>query len=327
MAISRKNTPQAPVDDNDIETQAITWVVRLTSGEISKDELSHFRAWRLADSRHEAALNEARQLWVNLGTPLEHTALNGGPLDFPANEKRRVLLRWQTMLPLTALLIAMSGLGQTWLTHWRYDQSTSVGEQRELQLDDGNRMWLDTDSAVDLWKHAGQQFIRLARGEAFFDVTRSPLSSLVVETDEGEVKAHGATFAIQRTPDDMVVTVELGEAQILRKNLPSVVLQANQQAHIRNDSSIPEVITLNARQALAWRNGQLMFRNQKLSDILDVLKRYDKRMMIYSDSNLSQIRLNAIIDISHLDDWYDGLEKVLPVNIKRVGPVIILYHR
>lgn len=327
MAISRKNTSQTSVDDTDIETQAITWVVRLTSGEISQHELSQFHAWRLADSRHESALNQARQLWVSLGTPLEHTALSGGPQDWSESEKRRHFLRWQTMLPITALLLVMSGLGQTWLTHWRYDQSTGVGEQRELQLDDGNRMWLDTDSAADLWKHAGQQFIRLARGEAFFDVTRSPHNALVVETDNGEVKAHGATFAIQRTSDDMVVTVELGEAKILRKNLPSVIVQANQQAHIRNDSAIPEVITLNASQALAWRNGQLMFRNQRLSDILDVLKRYDKRVMLYRDSNLSQIRLNAIIDVSHLDDWYDGLEKVLPVNIKRVGPVIVLYHR
>ena len=328
MSIFRKTPQYISVDDNDIHTQAITWVVRLTSGEVSTEDLRHFRDWRMADSRHESALVAARELWISLGHSLEHADFNSeqSNLVIPATHNRHIF-QWKTLLPLTALIMTLSGIGQTWMTHWRYDESTSVGEQREFTLNSGSKMWLDTDSAVDLWKHAGQQVVRLARGEAFFEVAQTPLHSLTVETDHGEVNAQGATFAIQRTRQDMVVTVELGEARILRKNQPSVILLANQQAHIRNDSSIPEVITLNANQALAWHDGQLMFREQRLSDILNTLKRYDKRVMLYSDSNLSQVRLNAIIDIHHLDDWYDGLEKVLPVNIRRFGPIIVLYHR
>ncbi|MDP0907905.1 DUF4880 domain-containing protein, partial [Klebsiella pneumoniae] len=90
----------------EINTQAVTWLVRLTSGDITSDELAAFARWRQADSRHETALAEARVLWVSMGMSLENyyqpDALNG---ISPHEQARRRLWRWQVMLPTAGLLL------------------------------------------------------------------------------------------------------------------------------------------------------------------------------------------------------------------------------
>ena len=71
----------------------------------------------------------------------------------------------------------------------------------------------------------------------------------------------------------------------------------------------------------------MVFEEQPLGSILATLKRYDKRVIVFNNDRLAAIKLNAIIDINHLDDWYDGLQQSLPVNISRVGPVVWLRER
>ncbi|WP_315708142.1 FecR family protein [Brenneria uluponensis] len=307
----------------DIETQAITWLVRLTSGDITNSELATFESWRKSDIRHEAALSEVRRLWVGIGRPLENyyqpDMLNG---MMPDENLRRYFLRWQVVLPVVVLLIFSMWMTQSWLSRWQYDQYTTTGEQRMLSLDDGSKMWLDADSAADIRINSGRRFVRLARGEAFFDVVHNPLQPFIVDAGAGEIKALGTTFGVQRDSNAIVVTVEHGKVQLSRKDKPDMVLQADQQIQLHSEPDTVNVINVNAKQALSWHQGQLVFEDQPLSHILSALKRYDKRVIMFNSDKLSTVRLNAIIDIHHLDDWYDGLQRSLPIKISRVGPVV-----
>lgn len=312
----------------EINTQAVTWLVRLTSGDITSDELAAFERWRQADSRHETALAEARGLWVSMGMSLENyyqpNALNG---ISPHGQGRRRFWRWQIMLLTAGLLLFSVMMTHNWLNRWQYDHYTGSGEQRMLSLDDGSRMWLDADSAADVRVNSGQRFVRLARGEAFFDVVHNPVQTFIVDAGVGEVKVLGTAFAVQHDGDGMVVTVERGRVELSRKDHPDMQLNANQQAALRNGQDSVKIATVNAGQILSWHQGQLLFEEQPLGTIIAALKRYDKRVIVFNSKRLAAIKLNAIIDINHLDDWYDGLQQSLPVNIIRAGPVVWLRER
>ena len=324
MPVTEDNTEHT----TEINTQAVTWLVRLTSGDITSDELAAFARWRQADSRHETALAEARVLWVSMGMSLENyyqpDALNG---ISPHEQARRRLWRWQVMLPTAGLLLFSVMMTQNWLSRWQYDHYTASGEQRMLSLDDGSRMWLDADSAADVRVNSGQRFVRLARGEAFFDVVHNPVQPFIVDAGVGEVKVLGTAFGVQRDGDGMVVTVERSKVKLSRKDHPDMQLNANQQAELHNGLDSAKITTVNAGQVLSWHQGQLVFEEQPLGSILATLKRYDKRVIVFNNDRLAAIKLNAIIDINHLDDWYDGLQQSLPVNISRVGPVVWLRER
>lgn len=326
MPTTKNNVPHA----TNIDTEAVTWLVRLTSGDITTSELSAFERWRRADSRHEQALSEARRLWVNMGMPLENyyqpDTLPGTSVHQYQYGLRRFLRR-QVVLPVALLLIFSMAMTQSWLSRWQYDYYTSTGEQRMLSLDDGSRMWLDADSAADVRVSSGQRLVRLARGEAFFDVVHNSLQPFIVDAGMGEISVLGTAFGVQRDDDGMVVTVERGKVELSRKDRPDMVLEVDQQVRLRSGADAEQITTVNARQVLSWHQGQLVFEAQPLATILATLKRYDKRIVVLNNDRLASVKLNAIIDIHHIDDWYDGLQKSLPVNISRVGPVVWLRER
>ena len=245
----------------------------------------------------------------------------------PHEQARRRLWRWQIMLPTAGLLLFSAIMTQNWLSRWQYDHYTSSGEQRMLALDDGSRMWLDADSAADVRVNSGQRFVRLARGEAFFDVVHNPVQPFIVDAGVGEVKVLGTAFGVQRDGDGMVVTVERGRVELSRRDHPDMQLNANQQAELHGGQDNAKITTVNAGQVLSWHQGQLVFEEQPLGTILATLKRYDKRVIVFNSERLAAVKLNAIIDINHLDDWYDGLQQSLPVNISRVGPVVWVRER
>lgn len=306
--------------------EAITWLVRLTSGDVTNRELKDFEHWRRADSRHEEALAEARHLWVSMGIPLENYYQPNDISSFSKEEYyRRDLFRWEIVLPVL-LILSVGVFAQNWLTRWQYDQYSSTGEQRMLSLEDGSKMWLDANSAADIHFSAGERLVRLAYGEAFFDVAHNSLQPFIVDAGAGKVKALGTAFGIQRDENSMIVTVLSGNVEVSH-NARSLQLAENQQVAVTVGEDEEQITKVNAGQVLAWHKGKLIYENQSLSTILSALEHYDKRVIMFDNDALSNVKLSAIIDIHHLKDWYDGLQQSLPVNVSELGPIIWVRKR
>ncbi|MBJ7556571.1 FecR family protein [Marinomonas spartinae] len=324
--MSKFQDEEQQATDAEVE-DAINWLVRLTSGDVTSQELKDFEIWRRADNRHEVALSEARHLWVSMGTPLESYYQPDDIASFSSEEGfRSYFFRWQIILPIL-LILSIGVFAQNWLTRWQYDQYTSTGEQRMLSLEDGSKMWLDADSAADIYFSAGKRFVRLAYGEAFFDVVHNPLRPFIVEAGAGKVKALGTSFGVERGDNSMTVTVERGKVEVSHNGSSDMQLDANQQVKVIDGISAVQIKKVNAGQVLAWHTGKLVFENQSLSSILSVLKHYDKRVIMFDSDTLANIKLSSIIDIHHLKEWYDGLQQSLPVNVDILGPVVWVRKR
>lgn len=318
---SSKGNKEAEVEE------AITWLVRLTSGDASNQEFKDFELWRRADNRHEEALAEARHLWLSMGIPLENYYQPNDISSFSQEEYyRRNFFRWEIVLPVL-LILSVGVFAQNWLTRWQYDQYSSTGEQRMLSLQDGSKMWLDADSAADIHFSASERLVRLAYGEAFFDVAHNSQQPFIVDAGAGKIKALGTAFGIQREDNSMTVTVERGKVEVNSDDGASMQLDANQQVKVTAGVGPAQITKVNAGQVLAWHKGKLIFENQSLSAILSSLKNYDKRVIMFDNDALSNVKLSAIIDIHHLKDWYDGLQQSLPINVSELGPIIWVRKR
>ncbi|WP_338659477.1 FecR family protein [Pectobacterium araliae] len=317
-------------DDNDKEsadTQALFWLVRLTSGDVTQAELAEFEHWRKADPANECALSEARQLWLQLRQPLETNytpVLSPDPVSVPVNVLLPTSMSWyrRPVVSAAMALVLMVGCAQYWATHWHYDEMTATGEQRTLALQDGSTMWLNTDSAADIQVSTDKRFIRLAKGDVFFDVAHDPQHPFIVDAGISQIKVLGTAFGVQRRGDSVVVTVERGKVQVSADDASSVVILPDQQVRVDNDEGIKLTTTVNAQRELAWHKGRLVFENQPLGNIIDTLKRYDKRLLVIDAASLRKQRLNAIIDLSNLDEWYDTLHHSLAIRIIKIGPIV-----
>lgn len=319
------DTDSGADDDTGLEAQAIAWLVRLTSGEAGPDVLADFERWRNADPQHEVALTSARHLWLQLGRPLESQYARPWvvePERRPISSKRKRSRMRPTLAAAAAVLAVTVGLGQRWLTSWQYDQVTAIGEQRTVALADGSTLWLNTGSAANLDVDNMRRHIQLLRGEAFFEVQRDPQHPFSVDAGGGQVKVLGTAFGVRRDGEDVIVTVQRGRVQVSGGGTPPVTITPDQQVRVHLGDRIKRVELVNADQNLSWRTGRLVFEDRTLSEILNELERYDRRMILVRYSDASRVRINAIVDLARLDEWYDGLQQSLPVEVIRIGPVV-----
>lgn len=307
-----------------LETRALTWLVRLTSGEAGPEVLSEFETWRNADPDHESALAKARQLWLDLGRPLQAQyapRLASVPRAKIATARYR-RPRWVPSAAIAASLLISLIVGHQWLTRWQFEQVTGVGEQRTVALNDGSTMWLNTDTAAGTQVNPKNRLVTLARGEAFFDVRHDAEHPFVVQVGTTQVRVLGTAFGVYRDGNDAVVTVQRGRVQVSGGGTPPVVITPDQRVRVHSGDSIKRIELVNADENLAWRNGRLIFEDRPLSEILTDLKRYDKRLVIVRYPEANRIRINAMVDLARLDEWYDGLQQSLPVEVTRFGPVV-----
>lgn len=321
-----------PADDS-LEDQALTWLVRMTSGDAGPEQMEAFVQWRNASPEHDQALAEARQLWVELGRPLDalyapRLASMQAPvpmhLSLSANVqfKQRPRHRWAPRAAAAAVLMLSVVAGQQWWSKWRFDQVTDTGVQRTLALQDGSTMWLNTDSAADVRVDAKQRHVTLARGEAFFDVTHDPARPFTVDAGVGQIRVLGTAFGVQRDGDDVLVTVQRGRVQVSGGGTAPVIITPDMRARVHLGDRVKHVDLINADQELSWRNGRLIFEDRPLSEILNVLKRYDDRVVVVRYPEANKVRINAMIDLARIDEWYDGLQQTLPVEVSRIGPLV-----
>ena len=70
MTLSQNDDEQLQ-PNADLDREATTWVVRLTSGEATPDDEDAFRRWRDQSPLHGEALARARRLWLQMSLAFE----------------------------------------------------------------------------------------------------------------------------------------------------------------------------------------------------------------------------------------------------------------
>src|SRR5688500_582488 len=180
------NGLQMSAHENDrdaIEVAAAGWLARRDRG-FTTEEAEAFMRWRVADPRHEAAVEELAMVWGALdvlsgsgsqqpaGGALAEPPAAEAPMQVVAErtQARTAPAGWWPAWGLAAALAIMvvvsswwRGVGTSGEPPMRYE--TMVGAQRTITLPDGSEVHLNTDSAVSVQFDAGERRVSLERGE------------------------------------------------------------------------------------------------------------------------------------------------------------------
>jgi transmembrane sensor len=300
---------------SNIDEQAITWLVRLTSGETVAEDRAAFAHWRTLSPAHEAAFVRARQLWVGVGVAL--------PLPPPARVHRIGIPR--AYLAAAATVLVVAALTFQYLHVWRYDHVTAPGQRESFTLADGSRVELDGGSALDIRFAHGARAVVLARGEAFFEVVHDPHHSFTVAAGPGRIRDVGTAFGVRLDGHDHVtVTVVRGSVEVNEGSADARLAHDRRLAYgIEGLGAVEEV---NAGQALAWTHGRLVLENLPLSAVLAELDRHtSQRIVFFGDRKAGDRRVSAAIDLGHVDDWLDALRSSQDLHIARLPGVVVVY--
>lgn len=304
-----------------VQDEAIHWLARLNSPQLSAAEEREFTQWLEASALHQAAYIKAEELWERGGALAK--------LREPQKTNVFQFAPWQgwalacTCLLAVAFTVLLKFNGTS-----EYNYQTAMGEQQELQLEDGSHIVLNTNSKLHASFNRNNRTIYLTQGEVFFEVKKDGRPFDIITT-QGTVRVLGTRFSVYQTLTDTLVTVVEGRVGLGEKTTaqndfkPSVVLEANQRLSLEAAKSGQHAETVNANAALAWRKKQLVFKGQNLNQVIVELGRYFPETINLANPELGTKEITAVIQLSDLKTTLDtvalslGLEAEFdPVNHK-----------
>lgn len=175
--------------------------------------------------------------------------------------------------------------------------STSYGEKKEIILPDGSKVVLNNMSTISYpEKMNGKTRNVTLKGEAYFDVAKNPNKAFIVKADKVEVRVLGTKFNINAYENEENITTTLfdGSVSVSANSRNTNKLKPGEQAIFsKKTEKFATLILANLDNEAAWRNNQLVFDNEKLSDILSTLSRQYNVTFNVSDKQLNQLRITA----------------------------------
>ena len=198
------------------------------------------------------------------------------------------------------------------------------GQQTQVQLPDGSLLRLDTSTQLDVALYAQRREVRLAQGQAMFQVQGDAARPFDVLAGPVRITVVGTRFAVRYTPgmagyDGVRVAVEEGRVQVAAPGAAPVLLTAGQQVVTDAAGTLGPVVAVPPSGIAPWRAHRVSFDDTPLAQALAELGRYGPTGITLQDPQLGALRLTGTFDPRHLDNFVRALPRVLPVRALACG--------
>jgi transmembrane sensor len=290
-----------------IEAAAARWLARRDAGPLDAAEAAAFEDWCAGDPRRLGAYVRLEAVAARMQRA---GALNGMPAKAPPRAWFYPAAGIAAALALA--LWPASGVIDDFLRTERY--ATDIGEQYRTALPDGSLVELNTATKVAVDLTPEQRDIRLAKGEAVFEVAKDPKRPFVVKTPLGDVRAIGTVFAV-RSENGLEVAVSEGVVAVERDGKVLARVAAG------------ETFALSRSGDVAWREGKVAFAGETLAEAVAELNRYNKSKVEIADPEVASIHVGGYFRATDPAGFARALEKSFPVVAEMDGDDIVLKAR
>lgn len=344
MSDNPQSTPSGSLSD-----QALAWFARLQADDVSDEERRRFQDWLRAHPEHAAAYEKTRKLWSLLQLPAErvHQRLQADGINvetepsptgttawmqevgqrleqLPLSPRGGRQLRWVSFGCLGLLLLFAGWHLPKHLQNWRSDYHTAAGEQLSVDLADGSRLTLNTDTALTVRYSDSRRQIELLRGEAYFEVAPNKNRPFVVDGGQAAARAVGTAYGVRKQANDLRVVVSEGTVEVAADTAKTLV-HAAEQAEYRQ-GRLQTVAKLDNDDALAWRRQQTVFHRQPLTQVLQEVNRYRHGRIVAVNPQLAERVVNGVFNNSDPDAVVAALTTTLQAKaLQMPGDLVLLY--
>jgi transmembrane sensor len=294
--------PLDPVHD-----EALRWFIELQAVESDPAARRAFDAWLVQDRRHAAAFAKVVELWnsAEFGKALTSHGLaparnedRGQLAALTAERPRAPASRsWGRRIAAVAAVLILaiaaaqySGL----LLYFSADYVTATGQQQRVSLPDGSTVLLNSGSAIVLDFGDARRVVRLIEGEAYFDVVPNPDRPFRVTGRFVDVEVTGTAFTVRATGETDNVTLQRGSVSVRPRSAHARAVKLLPRYAVAVGATGTTAVDLvDPSDVFAWLEGRIRFRDRRLGDVLDELRRYHRGIIIVANGRLADIRVSG----------------------------------
>ena len=302
----------------DLFAEASGWYFRLQAEDVTCAELDAFAQWLAQGQAHDDAWQEVQAMLGALRAPAR--AIREQEQSRWRKPRQRPWLHWACAASVL-LMVGLVALQAPWLDRWRADYATGTGEMRRVDLADGSVLQLNTDTAVQIRMSAGERQVRLLRGEAWFVVTKDTARPFIVESGMGRVKVVGTQFSVAQLQDQTRVQVGEGRVEVNAGRGEPVYLTPGRAVEYQ-DRQLTAAHGFDPASGFAWRQRQLVFRQQPLSEVVEELNRYWPGHTLVLGNSLRERQVSGVFDIDKPEAVLKALVHTLHLRADRYTPYL-----
>jgi transmembrane sensor len=307
------------------DAEAALWAARLEGGTLDAADRNALDAWLAASPTHRAALSGYCQFSADLEIQLP-ALVAAGRVALPAPTPRR---SWSFKL-LTTCALAAAAIAIALTVHFNRAASapetfaTAVAQRQSITLADGTRVELNARTILQVDLTRTERRVRLASGEAFFQVSKDPSRPFIVETPAGSVRVTGTTFnVLAESPAALDVTVVEGSVAVRPaaasagsippspSSIAPYSLTAGDHLSARPSSgvTVKKLSAAAIANTLAWRQGAVVLDDVPLTEALARFAHYHGRT-ITASPGAAQLRISSRFNLDDLDGFFASLADV-----------------
>ena len=326
--------------------QAAQWYAILLDENASEEDHAAWRAWLAQSPEHAGAWQHIEAVSRRFD-PLRGNGAGSAVAAAAgvAASRRGLVARRRALNRLAgALGLGVAGwLGwrytplPRYVATWRADQYTHTGEQRQLVLADGSRVWLNTATAVQVDYGGAVRRLVLLAGEVLVETAADVVEPtpgidptpgvdptpggrsrpFQVQTRFGGMLALGTRFTVGLAQDQARLDVFEGAVEIRTDGGELRRVDAGQAALFDADVVTPLGAVDRAREA--WRLGRLPADDMTLGALLAELGRY-RHGHISVAPEVAGLKVMGVYPIDDTDRALAMLEQSLPIRLRRPLP-------
>jgi ferric-dicitrate binding protein FerR (iron transport regulator) len=205
---------------------------------------------------------------------------------------------------------------------WR-TVKTTTGMQTDFYLPDGTHVWLNSGSVLKypVPFAKGRRQTELM-GEAYFDVTKDTLHPFLVNAGKMNIEVKGTRFNVVNYPDETVteLILECGSVRLFSGNYDDhKTISYVKPGEIATLDKSQNQLTINRVEVgkyTAWREGTLIFREDKMDEVVRKLNRWFNVEVILQSPELKEYVYTATYRDETLTQIMELLKISAPIKYR-----------
>ncbi len=197
-----------------------------------------------------------------------------------------------------------------------------IGGEYRLILSDGTNVYLNSMTTLKYPVQFGSQKREVElTGEAYFEVAKNGASPFVVNTKELKVEVLGTSFNVNAYEDSKKIVTTLVEGKVKLVHSQNEgderILNPNEQAVLDNHTGEIALHSVDVSDFISWKDGQLIFHDMPLEDIMVLLTRWYSANVFYQNPEVKKIRFSGSLDkYDEIGKFIDIIKATQKLNVK-----------
>lgn len=304
-----------------VQEQALHWFTRIQSEAMNDDEQTKFKQWCAIDE-HARYYDEIELFWNSTEFTIAAQQINQKQISI-ANKNTQHFFNKKIGAIAASLLFIVTMSFNSINLQFTADYLTAIGEQQLLDLDDGSKLTLNTDSAVKIEFNKKIRKVNLLAGEVYFDVKKDPAGRpFHVYVDDVVVEVLGTRFSVQQMNDGVVVKGHSGHITVSSDSYKSQAITAGEQVQIKDERFFSD--NFEPEQEFAWLNNRLNFKNKPLKEVMIELDRYYVGKILVLDSVASNTLITGSYSLVDPVKTAASISKIVNLKKLEISPWLLI---